>query len=651
MRDFWVFARMMGQYRGRLALALAACLVGASSLGAGLGGMTIVLQHILGGRGKNLPALMTELNEKLDGNSAARSLGLHVPEAWIARLPTDPFDAVVWTVVVLGVTTVIGAAANYLHAHSALTVAGWTLRDLRQRVFAHTVALPVATVAQRGPSALVSQVVFDTQQVWGGYVLLLQKTLAQVLKGSVAMAMAFYFDWRMAMVGVGVMFVLGLVIRRVGKKVRTAAKKGLEAQGELQRTTAEALAHLRVVKTNNAEQRESGRFAATTAVQLRQELRVRTGRSMTQPLSEMVGSLVLGVLAVIMANSILNHGQKPENFIATLAALALAANNLRPLTGLYTDLQATGAASTRLRELLGLQRDDARDAGKPALAPHRSSIELQGVTLTYPGAETPALRSVSLTVRHGETVAIVGPNGSGKTTLLSLLPRVLEPDRGPDGAPTGRVLVDGVDVAGVTLSSLRRQIGVVTQETALFKGSVFWNIAYGVEEGVSEERVREAARKARAEEFIAAKPGGYEFEIGEGGSGLSGGQRQRLCIARAVLRDPSILILDEATSMVDADSERQIAEALAEFSRGRTCLIVAHRLSTVVHADRIVVMNAGRIEDVGTHAELLARSETYRLIAARQLLKADGGAGGGAQASNGHAAETHPRPLASGEGR
>ncbi|HZW08159.1 MAG TPA: ATP-binding cassette domain-containing protein, partial [Phycisphaerales bacterium] len=321
------------------------------------------------------------------------------------------------------------------------------------------------------------------------------------------------------------------------------------------------------------------------------------------------------------------------------------------LTGLYTDLQATGAASTRLRELLGLQRDDARDAGKPALAPHRSSIELQGVTLTYPGAETPALRSVSLTVRHGETVAIVGPNGSGKTTLLSLLPRVLEPDRGPDGAPTGRVLVDGVDVAGVTLSSLRRQIGVVTQETALFKGSVFWNIAYGVEEGVSEERVREAARKARAEEFIAAKPGGYEFEIGEGGSGLSGGQRQRLCIARAVLRDPSILILDEATSMVDADSERQIAEALAEFSRGRTCLIVAHRLSTVVHADRIVVMNAGRIEDVGTHAELLARSETYRLIAARQLLKADGGAGGGAQASNGHAAETHPRPLASGEGR
>lgn len=617
---------MMWKYRGRMLAAIAACLVGATSLGTGLGGMVVVLQHILGKDGKDLPQLMTGLNEKLADNVLAVKLGLHVPAEWIAGLPTGPYNAVLWTVIVLGVAAIIGSAANYIHAFFSLTVAGWTLRDLRQRVFAHTVALPVKTVHARGPSALVSQVVFDTQQVWGGYVLILQKTLAQVLKGAVAIAMAFYFEWHIALVGVGVLFVLGLAIRKLGKKVKTAAKKGLEAQGELQRTTAEALSHMRVVKTNNAEGREGERFAVTTAEQLRHELRVRKGRSSSAPLAEMVASLVMGLLALVMADQVINRGQDPARFIGALAALALAANSMRPLTMLYTELQAVGAAATRLRELLDLERDDAHDAGKPALAPHRESIELQNVTLTYPGALAPSLRDVSLKVRHGETVAIVGPNGSGKTTLLSLLPRVLEPDEGAGGAGgvAGRVLIDGVDVSTVTLASLRKQIGVVTQETALFKGSIFWNIAYGVEAGVSEERVKEAARKARAEEFIAGKPGGYEFEIGEGGAGLSGGQRQRLCIARAVLRNPSILILDEATSMVDADSERQIADALADFSRGRTCLIVAHRLSTVVHADRIVVMNHGRIEDVGTHRELMVRSATYRLIAENQLMKSDG---------------------------
>lgn len=615
---------MMWKYRGQLLAAVVACLVGATSLGTGLGGMVVVMQHILGKDGKDLPRLMTDLNEKLAGNALAVKFGLQVPATWIAGLPTGAYNAVLWTVVVLSVAAVIGSVANYLHAYFSLTVAGWTLRDLRQRVFAHTVALPAKTVSAREPSKLVSQVVFDTQQVWGGYVLILQKTLAQILKGSVAVVMAFYFDWRIAMVGVGALFVLGLFVRKLGKKVKVAAKKGLEAQGELQRTTNEALSHIRVVKTNNAEERECERFAVTTAEQLRQELRVRKGRSMSTPLAEMVASLVLGGLAVVMADRVLNHGQDAGTFIGALAALALAANNLRPLTMLYTELQATAAGATRLRELLRLERDDAHDAGKPSLLPHRESLELRDVTLTYPGASVPSLRGVSLRVKHGETVAIVGPNGSGKTTLLSLLPRVLEPDVGSGGVRKGVVLVDGVDVSTVTLASLRKQIGVVTQETALFKGSIFWNIAYGVEGGVSEERVKDAARKARAEEFIQAKPGGYEFEIGEGGAGLSGGQRQRLCIARAVLRDPSILILDEATSMVDADSERQIADALADFSRGRTCLIVAHRLSTVVHADRIVVMNHGAIEDVGTHRELLVRSATYRLIAENQLLKAEG---------------------------
>ncbi|MBY0307761.1 MAG: ABC transporter ATP-binding protein/permease [Phycisphaerales bacterium] len=634
MRDLWPFMRMMFKYPGRLVGAVAASLVGAACLGAGLGGMMVILQHILGKDGKNLPQLMEGLNKTLDRSAAARGLGLHVPEGWIAGLPTRPYDAVVWTVAALGVATLIGSVANYLHSYHSLTVAGWTLRDLRQRVFGHVVALPMKTVVERGPSALVSQVVYDTGQVWSGYVALLQKVVAQTLKGTAGLVMAVYFDWRISLGGIAVGMVLGSILRSLGTKIRRAARRGLEAQGELQRTANEAVTHMRIVKSNNAEERERERFSQANASFLRQDMKVRRGKSLASPLVELLGLVALGVMATITAKAILDGAVEPDRFLMALTSLGLAAGCLKPLTGIYNELQVTTAASQRLAALLALEREDAHESGRPALGVHRESIRLESVTLTYPGASAPALDGVSLTIRHGETVAIVGPNGSGKTTLLSLLPRILEPDTGAGGVRRGRVLIDGVDIAGVSLESLRKQIGVVTQETALFKGTVWWNIAYGAEGLVSDERVRAAARKARAEEFVLAKPGGYQFVIGEHGSGLSGGQRQRLCIARAVLRDPAILILDEATSMVDADSERQIADALAEFARGRTCLIVAHRLSTVVHADRIVVMNHGRIEDVGTHRELLSRSETYRLIASHQLMKAEEGpqeAGGDAR--------------------
>lgn len=611
---------MLFAYPWRLALALVASLIGATSLGVGLGGMAVVLKQVLSKDGQNLPQLAAAVNKSLDGSSLARGLGLHISQGFIDSLPTQRYDAVLWTVIVLSVAAMIGSAANYLHGYLSLTVAGWTLRDLRTRVFGHAVRLPLRTVAARGPSAVISQVVFDTQQIWGGYVMVLQRTLSQVLKGGAALVMAFIFDWQIALGGVVVGVIVGVVLRKLGKKIRKAATKGLVAQGELQRTSNEALGNLRVVKTNNAEVRECDRFGVTTATQLHQELKVRRSKSLAAPLSEMAAMLALGAVAIISANWIINNNKAAEDFIMALVSLGVAAGCLKPLTTLYSDLQVTAAAGHRLSDLLAQPLEGAADAGRPALARHRESIALEGVTFTYPGASAPSLIDVSLRVRHGETVAIVGPNGSGKTTLLSLLPRLLDPEK-------GAVLVDGTDIASVTLDSVRRQIGVVTQETALFKGSIFWNIAYGAEGEVTEARVREAARKARAEEFIAAKPGGYEFEVGEGGAGLSGGQRQRLCIARAVLRDPTILILDEATSMVDADSERQIADALAEFSRGRTCLIVAHRLSTVVHADRIVVMNFGRIEDVGTHAELMVRCPTYRLIATNQLLDGEGGKG------------------------
>jgi ABC-type multidrug transport system fused ATPase/permease subunit len=273
--------------------------------------------------------------------------------------------------------------------------------------------------------------------------------------------------------------------------------------------------------------------------------------------------------------------------------------------------------------------EPGHDARLPKLPEHANSIEFREVTLTYPRAARASLNQVNLTIRHGERVAVVGPNGCGKTTLLALIPRLFDPDvdassvgggdGGGGGSPRGSVLIDGVDIRTVNLRSLRRQVGVVTQETVLFKRSVRGNITYGTS-GVSEEQMIDAAKRARAHDFIMRLPQGYDTEVAEQGSSLSGGQRQRIAIARAILRDPAILILDEATSMIDAESEAQINMAINEFSRGRTTLIVAHRLSTVLSADRIVVMDQGRIVDSGNHADLLGRCEVYRQLARHQLL-------------------------------
>jgi ABC-type multidrug transport system fused ATPase/permease subunit len=606
MRNIWHYAGDMLKYRGALMLAMVAALLSAGGLGAGLAAMGPVLRNILSPTGgKDLPELATDLNT---------NAGHIIPAGWIAQLPSGRYEAVLWIIIALGLLTIFGAGANFLHSYLSYTIASRTVADIRKRVFGHVIRMPLRRALTEGPSALVSRVIFDTWQLWGGFIGIISKAVGQILRGIAALGVAFWTDWRLAAGGLAVGLLLGVVIKKLGTKVRRASRKSLEAYGKTQRVSNEAIGQLRVVKTSSAEPREDARFAEAVDEFLHHDLKVRSARSLSSPLVEAVGIIVLGTMAIIPAKAIIDGRLEADQFILTLASLGVAAACFKPLTGLYNELQVAGAAAGRLRELEQAPLEPGQDATLPPLARHTSSIEFKGVVLRYPNTDHPALDGASLHIRHGETVAIVGPNGCGKTTLLSLLPRLFEPD-------AGTILIDGVDIARVSIGSLRAQIGVVTQDAALFTGTIGANIAYATA-GASEEQVRTAARKARAEEFILAKPDGYDTLLGEGGSGLSGGQRQRLCIARAVLRDPAILILDEATSMIDADSEQKIADALAEFSRGRTCLIVAHRLSTVVHADRIVVMNQGRIEDVGRHAELLERSATYRLIASTQLVSA-----------------------------
>lgn len=574
---------------------------------------------------RTLPEIARDLNRQLPRWAPK------VPPGVIETLPTKPFDAVLWIMVALGLLTVLGAACNFAHAYLALTVVSRTVANVRREAFHRVIHLPLKTVLGRGPSDLVSRIVYDTATLGAGFNALLSRAVAQTTKGLVAMGVAFILDWRLAGAALLIAPALGIVIRKLGKRIRRASRSALEGQAGLYRAAGEAMGGLRVVKVHASERSEAGRFHRINKKVVSQEFKVRTARAVASPLIETLTLFILGTMAVVAIKTILDHHLDPKSFIMVLGSLGIAGASLKPLTGLLNDIQQASGAASRLQELMALPSEPGHDRALPKVPPVRESIAFEEVVFGYPGANAPALRAVSLSIPHGATYAFVGPNGCGKTTLLSLIPRLFDPD-------TGKVRIDGRDVRDFNIRSLRRQIGVVTQDTVLFRGTIADNIAYGAsglgDAAAEMERVRNAARMARAEEFILAKPGGYEFEIGEQGAGLSGGQRQRIAIARAILREPAILILDEATSMVDAESEARIAEAVAEFvspkGRGgsegggagaRTCLIVAHRLSTVLAADQIVVMDEGRINDRGTHTELLGRCDLYRSLVSSQLLR------------------------------
>ena len=398
----------------------------------------------------------------------------------------------------------------------------------------------------------------------------------------------------------------------------------LRHQEVLLRVAGESLQGLRAVKTATAESDMILRFNQANQLVVREELRARTARSLAGPLTETIAILAVIALCALVVREIIRGSMTCDAFVLSLGALAVAGGSVRPMTGLIADMQAASAPAQRLKEIMDLATEPRRARGQSTLLRHQHTIRFDAVTFTYPGALEPTLQDVSLEIRHGEHVAIVGPNGCGKTTLLSILPRLLEPQ-------SGRVLVDGCDISRVSLKSLRRQIGVVTQESMLIRGTIRENIAlgwgsvrWGSEHagGNTLDAIRAAAVRAHAHEFIEALSDGYETQVSEQGASLSGGQRQRIAIARAVLRDPSILILDEATSQIDAESEVQINGAIEEFGRLRTVIVVAHRLSTMLAADRIVVMNEGRVIDSGTHAQLLERCDVYGRLARAQILDA-----------------------------
>lgn len=612
MDAFWTYAKPMLRMRGHLILGFIFALLSAGGLGAGIAALGPTLGILLDPQSGGLQAFVNrELNES--DTSIFRLLS---PEV-ISQIPSDPFRSIVLIMGTLGVLTIVGSFSNFAHQYIAYTVVHTTIARIRRRAYGQILKLPLKTIVTEGPTDAISRVVNDTESLAAGFVAMLSKAVAHILKGIVALIVAFWTNWQLALVALVVMPILGTVIRKLGKRIRRASNRALSSRADLYRASTEALQGMRVVKVHTTERYEAGRFGRINKEVLRQHMKVRTARAVAGPLAELITMFALGTLTIIAAKFILDGVLDKTEFITVLAALGVAGASIKPLSGLINDIQQSGAGADRLHRLLSAEPEPGHDPRLPKLARHSDSIVFEDVRVIYPGATTPAINGISLRVSHGETVAFVGPNGCGKTTLLSLIPRLFDPD-------DGRVLIDGTDLSRVRVRSLRKQIGVVTQEVVLFKGTIAQNIAYGNRHATRAE-IEHAARDARAMEFIEKLDAGLDTPVGEQGLTMSGGQRQRLAIARAILRDPAILILDEATSMIDAHSEKLINEVLASFCKGRTSLIVAHRLSTVLNADRIVVLDAGEVVDQGTHVELMERCGIYQQLARHQLMDASGG--------------------------
>jgi len=601
----WQAARTILRYPRPLVVAAGGALFQMLCFGASIS-MMVPIFYILLRDQRTLPELASRFAEQ---------------EPWLAPviqsvtpwLPTEPFAGFVW-VMLIGLTmTILASGARFVHEYASDALILRAMQHWRAKLFGRLLATPYETVLIHGSHDHIGRLVLDVQIVANGLRMLLGKALSSLVKGAAAVIIALVLDWRLTLLGlIGAPLLVGL-LRVLGRKITKATKRSLQAQSALIGAASEAVQGGAVVKTHQAEGVERRRFGRINRRLLRHQVKRVVARLASSTANESVAVLCLSFAGIVSAWYVLNRGLDPEQFLAVLSMLAIAGVTARPLAGLHAQLREASAAASRLVDIEKLPEEESLEdlRSRPRLAPHRRDLRFEGLHYRYPGQVDEALRGVDLVVPFGSRIAIVGGNGSGKSTLVNTLPRLLTPTE-------GRVFIDGQDLAEVSVRSLRRQIAMVTQQSVLFAGTVRDNIAYGRPEA-SPKEIEAAARLARADVFIRTLPEGYDHPLGEGGAGLSGGQRQRLCIARAVLRNPAILILDEATSQVDAESEVLIAEALRSIAQGRTTLVIAHRLSTVADADMIVVMDRGRIVATGRHDDLLADCEVYRALAESQL--------------------------------
>ncbi|MHB8808824.1 MAG: lipid A export permease/ATP-binding protein MsbA [Desulfobulbaceae bacterium] len=479
------------------------------------------------------------------------------------------------------------------------------IRDLRNKLYAHMHDLSLNFFHKHPTGSLTSRIINDVALLQGAVSSALVKVLRDALSVIGLLGVIFYMDWRLATLSIIFLPLAFTPIVFFGRKFRLVSTNYQESIGETSGILHETLAGARIVKAFCMEQYEQQRFGRKID-ELFDILMLDTRfRSVSHPLMEIIGGLAMALIIWFGGYQVLKGTSTTGTFMSFLTALIMLYEPIKGVSKINSTIQQGMAAANRIFTLLDVRSDIVEREDAAELPPFREVIEFDRVGFAYEN-EQPVLQEINLRLHRGEVLAVVGPSGSGKTTLSNLLPRFYD-------VRQGALRIDGYDVREVTLRSLRGQIAIVTQQTILFNDTVYNNIAYG-RQGCTREEVVEAARAAYALDFIQELPKGFDTVIGESGARLSGGERQRVSIARAILKDTPILILDEATSSLDTESERQVQQALENLMQRRTTIVIAHRLSTIKNADRIIVMKEGRIVEEGTHDQLLARHGEYELL-------------------------------------
>jgi subfamily B ATP-binding cassette protein MsbA len=519
-------------------------------------------------------------------------------------------DFIRWVPVLLLVLFVVRGLTSFVSTYCMAWVGSRLVMDLRAAMFDKLMALPTRYFDQNPSGQLIAQLAFNVTQVTQSATSSLTTLVRDTVTVLGLLGYLVWLNWRLTLIVFALVPLTLWVVRLASKRLRGLSRKAQQNIGDLTQVVDEAVSGHRVVKLYGGEAYEQDRFRSAANLARAYEMKRVAANAVYEPVIQFIAAIALAVIVYIAAGQASSDTTTVGGFVSFFMAMMLLFAPLKRLTSVNDQLQRGLAAAETIFSML--DQDAERDRGARALDRIEGRLAFHDVVLSYPGKTIPALNHVSLDIAPGETVALVGASGSGKTTLANLVPRFYDPD-------AGVLTLDGHDIRDFTLRNLRSHIALVSQDVTLFNDTLGHNIAYGSKRDATPDEIRAACIAAHAWDFIQAMPDGLDTLIGENGMRLSGGQRQRIAIARAILKNAPLLILDEATSALDNESERNVQAALETLMENRTTLVIAHRLSTVERADRIVVLEGGQIVEIGSHADLIARQGRYAQLHALQF--------------------------------